>query len=187
MRTLLWLFCLAVGAQEIGQAPALARVLDREGRLTAVYGLAGNFAAGAPGEALLEYANDGEYEWRLAEGSLSVTHAGRTVTMSTGATAAEFRGAYAVLDGAVVRLDGEALVPAAEAPAPARTIAWAEGWLTVRQADGTEERVECAREPGAWRAAAAEWVHTRIDGQSYLLRLTPGRVALFVLPERRRS
>jgi hypothetical protein len=186
MRTLLWLCCVAMGAQEIGHAPALARVLDREGRLTAVYGLAGNFAAGEPGEALLAYANDGEYEWRLAEGLLSVTHAGRTVTSATAAMAAEFRGAYAVLEGQAVRLEGEAIVPAAEAPAPERTIAWAEGWLMVRQADGTEERVECAREPGAWRAAAADWAHARIDGQSYLLRLTPGRVALYVLPERRR-
>ena len=190
MMRLLLLLSVAVCAQQVLDVPALAHVLDGDGRLTAVYGLAGNFVPGVPGETLLAYANDGEYEWRLAAGEVTVTHEGQTARRATEATRAEFRGAYAVLgeERETLRLEGGELVAAEEAPAAlslaGRTILWAEGQLRVTQADGSEEPVDCPLEPEGMTAAGAEWARLTLAGRPYLLRVTPGRVGLYLLPKR---
>ncbi len=190
MTRLLLLLSVAVSAQQVLDLPPLAHVLDGEGRLTAVYGLAGNFVPGAPGETLLAYANDGEYEWRLAAGELVVTHEGQTARRATEATRAEFRGAFAVLgeERETLRLEGGELVAAEAAPAAlslaGRTVVWADGQLRITQADGSEETAECPVEPEAMTAAAADWVRLTVGGRPHLLRVTPGRVALYVLPKR---
>lgn len=176
------LFALAVCAQPSIDAPALARVLDG-GRLTPIYGLAGNFVRGEDGVALLAYSFDGLLEWRLEPGRLSVNGA----VMAVAETEAVFRGDTATFPrtGEVWRYDGEAFVraDAAQATIAGRLIEWRDGKLFVTQSDGAVESVDCPEEPDSMTAAGAGWAHWR----GHLLRLSRGRVALYVLPQRRRE
>jgi hypothetical protein len=68
-----------------------------------------------------------------------------------------------------------------------RKVLWNDGKLQIFQADGALEEIDCPVEPERMTAAAAHWAHLTIGGRPHLLRLTPGRVELFVLPERRRE
>lgn len=176
------LFAIAVCAQSSIDAPALARVLD-DGRLTPVYGLAGNFVRGESGAALLAYSFDGLLEWRLEPGRLSVNGA----VMAVSETEAVFRGDTATFPrtGEVWRYDGETFVRADAAPSTiaGRQIEWRDGKLFVTQSDGAVESVDCAEEPGSITAAGANWAHWR----GHLLRLSKGRVGLYALPQRRRE
>ena len=182
MRKIGLVFAVAVCAQSSIDAPALARVLDG-GRLTAVYGLAGNFVRGENGAALLAYSFDGAIEWRLEPGRVSANGA----TMAVTETEAVFRGSTVTFPrtGEVLRYDGESIRPADSAsPAIAgRIIEWRDGKLFVTQPSGDVESVDCLNEPAGMTAAEAHWAHW----PGHLLRLTPGRVALYVLPERRRE
>lgn len=182
MKRIGFIFALALSAQSSIEAPALARVLD-DGRLTPVYGLAGNFVRGESGAALLAYSFDGVIEWRLETGRVSANGA----VLATTETEAVFRGATATFPrtGEVWRYDGETIV---RADAPSQTIAgrqidWRDGKLFVTQSDGAIEVLDCPDEPASITAAGAGWAHWR----GHLLRLTPGRVAIYVLPQRRRE
>jgi hypothetical protein len=159
MRVLLLLLPVLLSAQSALEAPVLAQVLDDEGFLTPVHGLAGNFVAGrrAPGPALLAYSNDGEIEWRLEPGRLIAIRDGAMATVPTTATRAIFRGDRAVL-------------PESN-----------ETWRLAGDTFGYS-----SQEPDRMTAAAANWAHVSIAGRAHLLRLTPGKVELFVLPRRGR-
>lgn len=192
MKRCLLLLSAILSAQTSLQAPPLARVLDAEGLLTPVFGLAGNFVSGLPGPALLAYSYDGDVEWRLEPGRLSATRDGRTALFATDATSAAFHGAFATLpeSGQTLRYNGDTLALFFEEPdtrIAGRAIRWKDGKLLIVQADGAVEEVACSDEPGTMTAAAADWIHLSLRGQSHLLRLTPGRVELFVLPQRRRE
>jgi hypothetical protein len=182
MKRLLCLIAAVVGAQPSVEAPVLARVLDG-GRLTPVFGLAGNFVRGEGGAALLAYSFDGLLEWRLEPGRVSANGAG----MATTETEASFRGDTVTFPrtGDVWRYDGEAIVraDASKSTIAGRVIEWRGGKLFVTQPGGAVESIECAEEPDSITAAAAEWAHWR----GHLLRLSEGRVALYVLPQRRRE
>jgi hypothetical protein len=191
MKRLLILLPAVLAAQSALDSPPLAHVLDAAGQLTPVYGLAGNFIAGEPGPALLAYSNDGELEWRLEPGRLTVRRQGRTTVFPTEAVRAVIRGTAVQFPDTneTFRLDGDSLVPSSEEPPSqlaGRTIAWMDGKLRIFQADGSVEEVNCEREPESWTAAAADWARLTIDGRPYLLRLTAGRTRLYVLPQRRR-
>jgi hypothetical protein len=137
---------------------------------------------------LLAYSNDGKVEWRLETGRLVAVRNGGTAVWATEATGAVFRGTVAVLAGTgeTLRLTAEDTIEifAGEltSEVAGRAVQWEEGKLRVAQADGAAEEVDCAREPDSISAAAAEWAHVEIDGRPYLLRLTRGRVRLYVLP-----
>lgn len=192
MKLLLFFLCLALGAQELLEVPPLAYLRDWEGRLSPIYGLAGNFVHGPAGAEVLAYSNDGDIEWRLEPGRLVAQRDAREAFYPTEATAAEFRGDTALLreTGELLRLEGETLVAASAAAQPStvagRVVTWSEGRLTVRQADGAETVVDCPGEPSEITAAAANWARLTVGRQTYLLRLDAGRVELFVLPARRR-
>lgn len=182
MKRLVWAIVLTACAQTRIEAPALARVLD-DGRLTPIYGLAGNFVRGESGSELLAYSFDGEIEWRLEAGRVTANGAVLALTE----TEAIFRGATVTFPrtGEVWRYDGETIVRA-EAPSPliaGRHIEWRDGKLFVTQSDGGVESVDYPDAPPAITAAGADWAHWR----GHLLRLAKGRVELFVLPERRRE
>ncbi|HEU0123702.1 MAG TPA: hypothetical protein VFQ91_24440 [Bryobacteraceae bacterium] len=186
------IFSAVLSAQPALDAPPIARVLDREGALTPIHGLAGNFIPGEPGPALLAYSNDGVIEWRLEPGRLTATQAGQTAVFSTTATRAVFRGDSAVLpeSNESLRLVGDSLLNSSDEPTTqlaGRLIEWRDGKLHIFQADGSEEIIACLHEPEAMTAAAAHWAHLTIGGQAHLLRLTAGRVELFVLPHRSRQ
>jgi hypothetical protein len=217
----LFVLSVVLSAQQAIDAPPLAHVLDGEGALTPIHGLAGNFVSGRPGVALLAYSNDGDIEWRLEPGRLSATRGGHTAVFATTATRAVFRGEMAVLAGPneTLRLVGDSLVFATEpltagqargrerqkpeafgarvsgqvtGEEPAgriagRAIRWLEGMLRIVQMDGAVEEIACPVEPEHITAASANWAHLVIDGRPHLLRLTAGRVELFVLPQRRRE
>lgn len=192
MKRLVFFLSAILSAQSALDAPPLAHVLDAGGLLTPVLGLAGNFVAGRPGPALLAYSNDGDIEWRLEPGRLSATRDGRSAVFATAAVRAVFRGEFAVLpeSNEILRLDGDLLVSSSEAPAArlaGRIVAWREGRLHITQPDGSEEEAECLQEPSQMTAAAAGWAHLLIADRPHLLRLTPGRVQLFVLPQRSRE
>ena len=182
MKRITLVFAIAVCAQSSIEAPALARVLD-DGRLTPVYGLAGNFVRGDAGTPLLGYSFDGTTEWRLEPGRVSANGAILAVTE----TEAVFRGATVTLPrtGEVWRYDGEAIVRAESAASTiaGRLIEWRDRELLVTQADGAVETIQCPDQPAAMTAAGADWAHW----PGHLLRLTAGRVTLYVLPERRRE
>jgi hypothetical protein len=193
MRVLLLLLPVLLSAQSALEAPVLAQVLDDEGFLTPVHGLAGNFVAGrrAPGPALLAYSNDGEIEWRLEPGRLIAIRDGAMATVPTTATRAIFRGDRAVLpeSNETWRLAGDTFVYSSDEPLAqlaGRVITWRDGKLRIFQRDGAEEDVDCPQEPDRMTAAAANWAHVSIAGRAHLLRLTPGKVELFVLPRRGR-
>jgi len=191
MKRLLLLFPVVLFAQSGLDSPPLAHVLDQDGKLTPIYGLAGNFIAGEPGAPLLAYSNDGELEWRLEPGRLTVRRQERTTVFPTEAVRAVFRGATVRFPDSneTFRLVGDSLVPSSGEPLPqlaGRTIVWVDGKLRIFQADGTAEEVDCEREPESWTAAAAGWAHLTIAGRPHLLRLTGGRTRLYVLPQRRR-
>ncbi|MBM3765765.1 MAG: hypothetical protein FJW32_10275 [Acidobacteria bacterium] len=182
MKKLACLIAVAVCAQSPIEAPALARVLD-QGRLTQIYGLAGNFVRGEDGAALLAYSFDGDIEWRLEPGRVSANGAVLAVTE----TEAVFRGATVTFPrtGEIWRYDGESIVraDAASSTIAGRLIEWRDGQLFVTQPGGEIEVIDCPAEPSSITAAGAGWAHW----QGYLLRLAKDRVALFVLPERRRE
>lgn len=193
MMRVLWLFSLLAAAQPAVESPVVAQVLDEEGFLTPVHGLAGNFVAGrrAPGPVLLAYSNDGEIEWRLEPGRLIAIRDGAMATVTTTATRAIFRGDRAVLpeSNEAWRLVGDTFVSSSDeplAPLAGRVVTWRDGKLRVFQRDGAVEEVECLQEPDSMTAAAANWAHVVIAGRAHLLRLTPGRVELFALPRRGR-
>ena len=194
MKRLILLCSLLLPAQSALEAPVLAQVLDAEGFLTPVHGTAGNFVAGrrAPGPALLAYSNDGVIEWRLEPGRLIAIRDGAMATVTTTATRAIFRGDRAVLpeSNETWRLAGDTFVYSSDEPLAqlaGRVITWRDGKLRIFQKDGAEEEVECLQEPESMTAAAANWAHVVIAGRAHLLRLTPGRVELFVLPRRGRE
>ncbi|MBL8240339.1 MAG: hypothetical protein JNM66_23160 [Bryobacterales bacterium] len=192
MKCLLLVLSVALSAQPTLHSPPLAHVLDGEGRLTAIYGLAGNFIHGRPGPALLAYANDGDIEWRLEPGRLSATRDGRTAVYATVATSATFHGEFAVLPESkeTLRLVGESLVDSSdETPSQlaGRAARWQAGKLRIFQRDGSEDEIDCPQEPDAMSAASADWAFVSINRRPYLLRLTHGRVQLFVLPQRSRE
>jgi hypothetical protein len=187
MKRLVVLFSLILSGQV--DSPPLAHVLDGEGRLTPIHGLAGNFIAGRPeaSPALLAYSNDGAIEWRLERGRLSATRNGVTAVFATEATRAVFRGDFAVLpeSNESLRLAGDTLVFSSEEPPSqlaGRLITWVDGKLRIFQVDGSVEETVCPQEPDSLSAAAAHWAHVVIAGRAHLLRLTAGRVELFVLP-----
>lgn len=193
MKHLAFLFSAVVLAQSALEAPVLAQVLDEDGFLTPIHGLAGNFVAGrrATGPALLAYSNDGEIEWRLEPGRLIAIRDGATATVATTAKRAIFRGDRAVLpeSNETWRLAGDMFVYSSDEPLSqlaGRVVTWRDGKLRIFQRDGAEEEVECLQEPDSLTAAAAEWAHVVIAGRAHLLRLKPGRVELFVLPQRGR-
>ena len=194
MKRLILLCSLLLPAQSALEAPVLAQVLDAEGFLTPVHGTAGNFVAGrrAPGPALLAYSNDGVIEWRLEPGRLIAIRDGAMATVTTTATRAIFRGDRAVLpeSNETWRLAGDTFVYSSDEPLAqlaGRVITWRDGKLRIFQKDGAEEEVECLQEPESMTAAASNWAHVVIAGRAHLLRLTPGRVELFVLPRRGRE
>ncbi|MBM3782946.1 MAG: hypothetical protein FJW30_01235 [Acidobacteria bacterium] len=167
------------------EAPPVAVVLDG-GQLTRVYGLAGNFLRGESGERLLAYSFDGEIEWRLEPGRLLVRHGAVQDVLAVQAESAVFRGRTATLpDSRAVAWNGERIVEAKEAGLliAGRAIEWRAGSLTVTQPDGTAESVDCPNPPGSLTAAGQDWAH--FDG--HLLRLTPNRVTLYILPARSRQ
>ncbi|MBI2685955.1 MAG: hypothetical protein HYX27_06545 [Acidobacteria bacterium] len=164
-------------------APPLAFVLDQAGQLTPIYGVAGNFIPGRPGPSLLAYSNDGEIEWRLEPGRLTATRASRTYAFPTAATRANFRGSTAYLPNETIRLDDE---PESQLLA-GRAITWSEGKLRITQPGGSQEELTLPYEPERMSAAAANWAYLIVNGRAHLLRLTPGRVELFVLPQRSRE
>jgi hypothetical protein len=191
MKRLLWLCPMLLAAQSALDVPPLAQVRNGDGRLTPIYGLAGNFVSGEPGPVLLAYANDGELEWRLEPGRLTVTRQGRTTVFPADARRAIFRGAAVQFPDSseTLRLDGDSLVPSSEEPLSqlaGRTIEWVDGKLRIFQPDGRVDEVACAAEPESWTAAGPDWAHLTIAGRSYLLRLAAGRAALYVLPLRGR-
>ena len=182
----------ALSAQPAVDAPPLAQVIDADGWLTPIHGLAGNFLSGRPGPALLAYSNDGDIEWRLEPGRLSATRNGRTANFATAATRAVFRGDMAVLPDSneTFRLAGDLLVFSSEEQSSqlaGRVINWRDGKLRIFQLDGTMEEIECLQKPESMTAAAANWARLVISNRQHLLRLTPGRVELFVLPQRSRE
>ena len=192
MKRLLLVLSVVLSAQPAIDAPPLAHVLDADGLLTPIHGLAGNFISGQPGPALLAYSNDGDIEWRLEPGRLSATRDGRTVVFATAATRAVFRGAVASLPDSneALRLAGDLLVFSSEeltSQLAGRVIIWRDGKLRIFQLDGTLEEIECLHEPESMTAAAANWARLVINKRPHLLRLTPGRVELFVLPQRSRE
>lgn len=192
MKRILLFLSSVLSAQQALDAPPLAHVLDADGHLTAIYGLAGNFIAGPSGPLLLAYSSDGEVEWRLEPGRLSATRAGSTAVFATIATRATFNGEFAVLpeSNETVRLVGDSIVITSEdinSQVVGRAVRWQAGKLQIFHIDGTTEEIDCLQEPDAITAAAAEWAHLRIGNRSHLLRLTPGRAQLFVLPERRQE
>ena len=192
MKRLLLVFSVALSAQQAIDAPPLAHIVDANGRLTLIHGLAGNFLSGPPGPALLAYSNDGDIEWRLEPGRLSATRDGRTANFATAATRAVFRGDMAVLPASneTLRLAGDLLVFSSEeqiSQLAGRVITWRDGKLRIFQLDGAVEEIECLQEPESMTAAAANWARLVIDNRPHLLRLTPGRVELFVLPQRSRE
>jgi hypothetical protein len=187
MQRLFFLFASVLAAQPALDAPSLAIVLDPAGRLTPIRGLAGNFLPGAPGPTLLAYSNDGAIEWRLEEGLLTATAGELSASYPTPALGAEFRGPYAILPGlpGALYFDGAEIHPVDAAPPPllaGRRIEWRDGILSVTHPSGLHEELECPAEPSRLTAAAADWVHLQINAQPHLLRLSPGRLALFVLP-----
>lgn len=193
MRTLL-LFSALLYAQPALDVPPVAHVLDTEGFLIPIHGLAGNFVTGrrAAGPPLLAYSNDGVIEWRLEPGRLSATRDGKIATFPTTATRARFRGDSAVLldSNESLRLAGDLIVYSSDEPLlqlAGRSITWSDGKLHIFQADESMEEAECLQEPESMTAAAANWAHLTIEGRAHLLRLTPGRVQLFVLPQRGRQ
>jgi hypothetical protein len=186
---LLLLFSVALHAQSSIDAPPLAQVLDANGRLTRVFGVAGSFVRGEPdAAAYLAYSFDGVIEWRLEEGRVTVSENGKTFVLPTTETTARFRGRTVDLGASgSYRFDGEQWQPV-ESPERAilgTGIEYRDRVLVVRHGDGTEEQVSCPREPESMTAAGAAWVSLRIGGQAYLLRVTKGRVKLYLLPERR--
>jgi|GEM_PF-1617545 len=189
-RTLLFLSAI-LSAQHSIDAPPLAHVLDADGWLTPIHGLAGNFLNGRPGPFLLAYSNDGDIEWRLEPGRLSATRDGRTAFIATTATHAQFRGDIAMLpeSGETLRLNGDSLIlsEGSSLRLAGRVIEWLDGRLRIFQSDGAFEEVACLQEPERMTAAAANWAHVVIGGHPHLLRLTKGRVELFVLPVRSRE
>jgi len=192
MKRFLLVLSAVLAAQPALDAPPLAHILDAEGFLTPIHGIAGNFVAGEPGPALLAYSNDGQIEWRLEPGRLSATRGGVTATFPTTATLANFRGEFAVLpeSNETLRLAGDEINYSSEEPQAqlaGRLIVWRDGKLQILQPDGSEEEVECPREPAHMTAAAADWAHLTVHGRPHLLRLTSGRTALFVFPRRHRE
>ena len=193
MKRLLLLVSVLVSAQPAVEMPVVAQVLDEEGFLTPIHGLAGNFVAGrrAPGPALLAYSNDGEIEWRLEPGRLMAIRDGAMAAVTTTAIRAIFRGDGAVLpeSNETWRLVGDTLVLSSDEPfaqLAGRVVTWRDGKLRVFQRDGSVEEAECLQEPDSMTAAAANWAHVVIAGRAHLLRLTAGRVELFALPRRGR-
>jgi hypothetical protein len=189
MKRFLLLFASVLAAQPALDAPPLAIVLAPGGRLTPIYGLAGNFLPGDPGPALFAYANDGSIEWRLEDGRLSATAGDVTALYPTSALDAHFRGPYAILPGhpGALHFDGAEIRHVDDDPPPllaGRRIEWRDGILSVTHPSGDYEEIESPSEPTRLTAAAADWVHLQIHSQPHLLRLTPGRLALFVLPLR---
>ncbi|MCC6537816.1 MAG: hypothetical protein IT162_09720 [Bryobacterales bacterium] len=192
MKRILLALSAVLSAQHTLDSPPLAHVLDADGRLTAVHGLGGNFIAGRPGPALLAYSNDGDIEWRLEAGRLSATRAGMTAVFATTATHANFRGEFAALPESkeTLRLVGDSIVDSSDEPhsqLAGRLVRWQDGKLRIFQPDGTGEEIECPKEPDTMTAAAADWAHLTIGDRPYLLRMTRGRVQLFVLPQRSRE
>lgn len=192
MKRLVLFLSAILSAQQSIDAPPLAHVLNADGLLTPIFGLAGNFVAGRSSQFLLAYSNDGDIEWRLEPGRLSATRGGRTAVFATTASRAIFRGDAAVLpeSGEILRLDGESFVRTSEEPAKlvaGRSIRWEDGMLRITQPNGAVEELPCPVEPDELTAAASDWVHVTVDGRAHLLRLTAGRAALFVLPLRRRE
>lgn len=192
MIQLLFLLSTALAAQEALAPLPLAQVLDANGDLTPIFGLAGNFVPGKPGQVLLAYSNDGLIEWRLEPGRVSATREGRTTVFPVTANRAIFRGNVAILpeSNETLHLVGDSLLPSSEEPnlqLAGRVIEWHDGKLQIFQPDGSRDAVDCPRQPDLMTAAAADWAHLTIAGQSHMLRLTPGRVELFVLPLRRRD
>lgn len=179
-----------VSAQQAVAPPAIATILDSAGRLTPIFGLAGNFIPGGPGTALLAYSFDGDIEWRLKPGLLSATRAGRTSVYPTDASGAIFRADTAVLTPSrgTIRLEGDLLVSSSDEPnsqLAGRTLVWDNGKLRIFQPDGTVEETACPLQPETMTAAGPDWVHLVIRSRPYLLRVAPGRVGLFSLPLRR--
>ena len=191
MKRFIFFLSVILSAQQAIDSPPLAHVLDSAGLLTPIHGLAGNFLSGPPGPELLAYSNDGDIEWRLEPGRLSATRNGRATVFPTAATRASFRGDVATLpeSNESLRLTGDSLESAKpQTPKFAgRWIEWRDGKLQILQSDGAFEEIACPQEPESMTAAAANWAHLVINSRPHLLRLTPGRVALFVLPERRRE
>ncbi len=187
MHRLFFLFASVLAAQPALDAPSLAIVLDPAGRLTPIRGLAGNFLPGSPGPALLAYSNDGAIEWRLEEGFLTATTPHSSASYPTPAPDAIFRGPYALLPGrpGALHFDGAEIHHVDDVPPPliaGRHIEWLDGVLSVTHPSGLREDLECPAEPSRLTAAAADWVHLSIGSQPHLLRLSQGRLALFVLP-----
>ncbi len=192
MKRLLLALSVVLSAQQTLDSPPLAHILDAEGRLTPIYGLGGNFITGRPGPQLLAYANDGDVEWRLEAGRLSATRGGRTAVLATVATRAIFHGEFAVLPESkeTLRLVGDSIVDSSDEPLSqlaGRVVRWQDGKLRIFHPDGAEEEIECPQEPDAMTAAAADWAYVTIGSRSHLLRLTRGRVQLFVVPQRSRE
>ena len=192
MKRLFILLSAVLSAQQAIDAPPLAHVLDGEGLLTPIHGLAGNFVSGRPGPVLLAYSNDGDIEWRLEAGRLSATRGDVTAVYATPATNAIFRGAVAVLPefAEFLIFDGEDVHQTSDKSTlqlAGRTVLWKDGKLRIFQEDGALEEVECPVEPERMTAAAAHWAHLVIKNRPHLLRLTSGRVELFILPERLRE
>lgn len=192
MKRLLLFLSAMLSAQQSIDTPPLAHVLDGEGLLRRIHGLAGNFVAGLPGAALLAYSNDGDIEWRLETGRLSATRGEVTAVYATTATRAIFRGTAALLPEftELLSFDGTGIHQSSEksnSQLAGRTVLWNDGKLQIFQEDGTLEEIDCPVEPERMTAAAANWAHLVIEHRPHLLRLTAGRVELFVLPERRRE
>ena len=191
MKRLLLVLSSILTAQQAIDTPTLAHVLDADGLLTPIHGLGGNFLSGRRGPALLAYSNDGAIEWRLEPGRLSATRDGRVTVFATTATRAIFRGDVAILPDSDerLRLTGDSLESseAQTGKLAGRVIEWRDGKLRILQPDGAVYEIECPQEPERMTAAAANWAHLVINSRPHLLRLTPGRVELFVLPQRRRE
>lgn len=187
MRTLLLFLSCALSAQDLIPPLPLARILDRQERLLEVYGLPGNFLTGEPGGKLRAFSDDGTYQWRLDDETLQLETGGRSYRFSIGAGPVHFDGAFVELPLGSWRFNGQALEPAPPLPerrVAGRRILWDAGRLTVRQPDGAEESTPCPLEPADFYAAGADWAATRVGPYAYLLSLRPGRVHLYVVPER---
>jgi len=190
MKRILLVLSTVLSAQQAIDAPPLAHVLNSDGLLMPIHGIAGNFVPGRAGMALLAYSNDGDIEWRLEAGRLSATREEQTAVYVTTATTAIFRGDTAYLPETkdYIKFDGQMFHHSSEKSnlqLAGRKVFWKDGRLQIFQADGAMEEIACPLEPERMTAAAANWAHLVIEGRAHLLRLTPGRVELFVLPERR--
>lgn len=196
MRTLCLLTIALTLSAGVGEAPTLARILDREGRLREIRGVAGAFVPGTAGEPLLAFSDDGRYQWRLAPGRLICSAADGERELPTDAEDALFRGDTARLlpSRELVRCDAFHLRQATdfdESRIGSRQVAWSDGMLRVSEAGAAEEATEAAivfsPPPQRMTAAGPDWMHVETDHGAYLVRLTSGRIAAYRLPEETRQ